>query len=220
MEEPNQHNEATLANAEHRFLTSEQMKVARKEGRTVSGLGIVFEKESVMMMTEEGRLFYEVIHPEAVARAVENPSIWVDYNHKPAQLLGTQYAGTARFSVTDEGVMYDVDVPDTTYANDMLALVDRGDIRGSSFVFIAARNGDKWTPEKRDGLNIYRRDITQIARIISMGPVFGEAYPDTTVAKRSLLEWEAEEARKATSEPPAPPAPTGLSPEALRLIIG
>jgi phage head maturation protease len=121
----------------------------------------------------------------------------VDYNHKPAQLLGTQYAGTARFSVTDEGVMYDVEVPETTYANDMLALVDRGDIRGSSFVFIAARNGDKWTPEKRNGLDIYRRDITQIARIISMGPVFGEAYPDTTVAKRSLLEWEAEEARKA-----------------------
>jgi len=210
--------------AECRFLMADEAtKVTRKdtEGRTITGKGIVFNKRSALMMTEEGKLFYEIIHPEAVARAINDNSIWVDFQHKPSQLLGTQYAGTARFTLAEDSVIYEADAPNTTYANDMMELVDRGDVRGSSFVFISNDNKDVWTPADRTpgGTIIYQRDIYDILKIVSMGPVFGEAYPDTTVAARSLINWEE---RNKTEEPetPTPPAPQGHDPNVLAIQFG
>lgn len=211
---------------EYRFLVSPETKPEVKtESRTIGGLGIVFNKESRLMFDINlKRFFVEEIKPEAVKRAMENMAdAWVDYNHMPSELLGTAWAGTARFTATPEGVEYDADVPDVDYGQRVMELTKRGDIKGSSFVFILREGGDSWERVERFGTTIWKRTIHDIAKIISMGPVFGEAYADTSVAKRSLEAWKTnhptdeemkEEEILKTAEA------RGYSPELLRLVFG
>src|SRR5262245_12029043 len=40
-------------------------------------------------------------------------------NHDPTLLLGRQSAGTLRVSVDSEGLPFEVDLPNTSYANDL-----------------------------------------------------------------------------------------------------
>jgi phage head maturation protease len=65
-------------------------------------------------------------------------------------------------------------------------LVQRGDIKGSSFMFKIADGGQRWE-EQED--KTYKRYISKFASVRDMGPVDNPAYPDTTAAKRDLDEF-------------------------------
>lgn len=101
-------------------------------------------------------------------------------NHDPQMLLGRQSAGTLRLKADDAGLFFEVDLPDTSYANDLRALVARGDVTGASFGWVPGE--DTWTT--RNGRQL--RTHTQIKELVDVSPVTFPAYTATDVELRSM----------------------------------
>jgi HK97 family phage prohead protease len=68
-------------------------------------------------------------------------------NHNKDRVLGRQKAGTLRVEESDEGVYFEVEPPDTSYARDLVESVRRGDVSGCSFRF-APPFKDSFTRER------------------------------------------------------------------------
>lgn len=114
-------------------------------------------------------------------------------NHDPNVVLGRTTSGTLRLTTDDTGLLYEVDLPDTTAARDLAVSVSRGDISQSSWGFMLRvdenNTGDNWT--RRDGKD--HRTITGVSRVFDVSAVTFPANPGTEVAKRSFdLAHEAE----------------------------
>jgi uncharacterized protein len=155
---------------------------AVRRGRTIEGRGIVFNKES-----KDLGGFNEIIAPESVADILDKSDILALLNHNEERGVlarSTNGEGTLELTVDANGVNYKFDAPDTSLGDEVLSGVRRGDIRTSSFSFSVSK-GQKW--EKRsDGT--YLRTITKFDKIFDVSPVYREAYADTTVAVRNLVE--------------------------------
>jgi uncharacterized protein len=106
------------------------------------------------------------------------------WQHGPDMLLGRVSAGTLRLSADDVGVRYEVDLPDTTYARDLAALLARGDVRHSSFAFRALPGGDEWGFTDQG----YPLRTLRAVQLVDVAPVVTPAYTDTTSGLRSLAE--------------------------------
>lgn len=106
------------------------------------------------------------------------------FNHNSDMPLA-RYPETLSLSVDDIGLRYEFPVPDTTYGKDLLALVEGGIVRGSSFAFVIAKDGEQWSVDD-SGRHI--RTITRVADLFDVGPVTYPAYGDggLEVAKRSF----------------------------------
>lgn len=124
--------------------------------------------------------FTEVIDPAAFTKTVREADVVALWNHDDNALLGRVTSGTLRLSIDEHGLRYDVDLPDTSAGRDLLALLKRKDVRGSSFGFRTIR--DKWDQDE-DGL--ITRTLLEVA-LIDVSPVARPAYPDTDAALRSL----------------------------------
>lgn len=170
---------------------------ALRRGRTIEGYAIVFNKES-----RDLGGFKEIILPEAVDGILEQSDVLALLNHNESRGVlarSTNGDGTLELTKTNFGVRYRFDSPETSLGEEVLAGVRRGDIRTSSFSFsLPPENaGEKW--EKRsDGT--YLRTITKFNKIYDVSPVYREAYADTTVAVRSLVELKTSEAERIAAE--------------------
>src|SRR6202171_3083218 len=65
---------------------------------------------------------------DAVLRS--NPDVVALYNHDPNKVLGRTGAGTLRLSTDANGLAFDCDLPNTSYANDLAENLQRGNIKG------------------------------------------------------------------------------------------
>jgi HK97 family phage prohead protease len=77
--------------------------------------------------------------------------------------------------VDARGLGYEYDSPETTYANDLLELMRRGDVTQSSFGFTVKK--DTWIQRG----NVMFRFIEKVGRLYDVSPVTYPAYPATTV---------------------------------------
>jgi uncharacterized protein len=100
------------------------------------------------------------------------------FNHDPHFVLGRRSNGTLSLSADQIGLKYDIELPDTTYARDLLVLVARGDVKGSSFM------GSMEFDREVEGDQVVRwvRSIDPI----ELGPVTAPAYEATTAHMRSI----------------------------------
>lgn len=173
---------------------------AARRGRTIEGYAIVFNRES-----KDLGGFKEVILPEAVDGVLERADILALLNHDESRGVLARWTngeGTLELSKDARGVKYRFDAPDTTLGDEVLSGVRRGDIRTSSFAFSIPRSDDseefqKWE-ERSDGT--YLRTIKKFSDIYDVSPVYREAYADTTVAVRSLVEVRTKEAENKAAE--------------------
>lgn len=126
---------------------------------------------------------YEMMAETAFDAALKDPQTDVRalMNHDPSMVLGRQSAGTLRLSTDKEGLRFEVDLPDTSYANDLRALMARGDISGASFGFIPGEDKMALAP---DGKQV--RTHVSVARLLDVSPVTWPAYEGATVALRHL----------------------------------
>lgn len=102
------------------------------------------------------------------------------YNHDSAQVIGRRDAKTLRLEEDATGLRIEIDLPDTTAARDLIANINAGNIDGMSFGFRAREQ--EW---------IEREDEPELRRLIDVelievSAVTFPAYPDTSIAKRSL----------------------------------
>ena len=146
--------------------------------RRLVGYAAVFDSAS-----EDLGGFTEIVRQGAFKRSLESsktdPLALVA--HIPHLVLGRRSAGTLRLAEDSKGLSFEIDMPDTTTARDLMVSVERGDIRGASFAFNVAPDGDKWDVQ---GEQVIRelRDVTLHEITITPTP----AYPDTEVARRAL----------------------------------
>ena len=167
---------------ELRYCTEPEarVKVTNEGTRTIRGYGVVFNKKS-HPLTMNGKRFIEVVSPEAVRNVDFSRNISL-FNHNIDIPLATVESGTMRVGTDNVGVWYEADLPKSPNGDNVWEDVKRGVVRGSSFQFDTAEDGDTW--EVRNGMLF--RTVTQFAGIYEQGPVVNPAYPDTTAAQRSF----------------------------------
>lgn len=110
------------------------------------------------------------------------PDVIARYNHDDNMLLGTTAAGTLGVQIDNTGLLYDVDPPQSR--TDILELVERGDVRRSSFAFRVMADGDDWDLSDQ---GFPRRTLTSV-QLVDVAPVNMPAYADTSAGLRSLAE--------------------------------
>ena len=143
--------------------------------------------------------FTERIDPGAFAvvserRGRKNPLMTrALFNHDSNMPLA-RYPDTLKLSVDEVGLRYEFPVPSTTYGADLLALIEGGIVRGSSFAFTIARDGEQWSVDE-NGRHI--RTITRVGDLFDVGPVTYPAYGDggLDVAMRSY-DMQSRQAKK------------------------
>lgn len=125
--------------------------------------------------------FTEIVLPGAFKRTLmsdRDPLALVQ--HMPQLVLGRRSAGTLRLQEDARGLAFEIDVPDTTAARDLLVSVERGDVRGASFAFSVPKDGDRWQVRGdqvvRELIDVDLHEVTVTAQ---------PAYLDTSVARRS-----------------------------------
>lgn len=178
---------------ERRIAESGPFKVERRSGDnaglTIRGYAAVFNSYSNNLGG-----FREIIQPGAFADVLEN-DVRALFNHDPNHVLGRTLSGTLRVFQDDTGLGYEVDLPDTQTARDLVVSIERGDVSQSSFAFTVAPGGATW---QEDDVVGYTRSITKVSRLYDVSPVTYPAYPDASVAARSLKAYQSE--ARATSQ--------------------
>lgn len=185
---------------EKRVFPAEEIRVIQEgdEPTKIVGYAAVFNKMSEPMMG-----FREKIAPGAFKKAIKQSDARALFNHDPNIILGRQSAGTLKLKEDDRGLYMEVIPPDTQYVRDLvLSPIKRGDIKEQSFGFIIKTEEWKEESAKKE----VTRTIVEVDRLFDVSPVTFPAYPDTTVALRSLEQWRNEQ--KAST-----PEPTGATPE-------
>lgn len=174
---------------ERRFtnLASTRPKIeTRGEGdaahKTIVGHAAVFYREGDAQT--EFRLFEDLVErvmPGAFDAALaRRDDVRGTYNHE--HLLGRTTKGTARVSVDDIGLRYEIDLPDTGAGRDVEVLLRRGDLDGSSFGFLI--HNDQGREEFRQEGEQYIRELHSV-RLVDVGPVIFPAYEGASSGIRS-----------------------------------
>ena len=104
------------------------------------------------------------------------------FNHDQNIVLGRVKNKTLQIMRDGNSLVYIIEPPDTSAAEDVMKLIKRGDIYQSSFAFSLKENGDKW--EMNEGR--MKRIITSIDKVYDVSPVTYPANPNTSVATRSM----------------------------------
>ena len=151
---------------------------ADENGRTViRGYAAVFESPS-----QDLGGFVEIVERGAFDDVMRsNPDVFGKYNHE--RVIGRTSSGTMRLFVDDRGLRYEIDPPRS--AADLVELISRGDIRGSSFAFRSRPADEAW---QRDANGRMIRRIKKFSFLGDAGPVDTPAYlaTETYVSKRAL----------------------------------
>lgn len=110
----------------------------------------------------------------------DDPDVFCCCHHDMNQLLGRTGNKTLTVRDTNEGLAISLPFPGTTYAQDMLKLIQRGDVKGMSVGFLSVV--EEW--DESDP-NTVRRTIKEaIFREVSFTPY--PAYIDTSVSLRDM----------------------------------
>lgn len=120
--------------------------------------------------------FREIIRPGTFANTIINDDIRCLFNHDVNLILGRNKAGTLHLIEDDKGLKYTVDLPATSYAQDLKQSVLRGDISQNSFWFETI--SDRWGTEEIDGQKWEVRELLEV-QLFDVSPVTYPAYPGT-----------------------------------------
>ncbi|MER8042716.1 HK97 family phage prohead protease [Streptomyces sp. NPDC094032] len=169
-----------MGDAERRFTRGLVEVRAADEagtGRRIGGYAAKFNR-----LSQNLGGFVERIDPSFFAKSEGDgwPDVMARYNHDDNRLLGTTEAKTLRLAVDGTGLDYNVDVPASR--EDVLELVQRGDVRRSSFAFRTF--ADDWG-QSEDGFPL--RTLLSGA-LVDVAPVNTPAYMDTSTGLRSLAD--------------------------------
>lgn len=100
--------------------------------RIVTGYAAVFNSRTLLWEGLE-----EMIASGAFSRALSSGAdIRCLFDHDWSKVLGRTKSGTLRLEEDDRGLKFEVELPNTTVANDLIESMNRGDINQCSFGFI------------------------------------------------------------------------------------
>lgn len=144
---------------------------AQLKGNQLGGYAAVFDQ------TVDLGFGRERIAQGAFDTALETSDVRALWNHDARLVLGRQSSGTLQLSVDSTGLAYEIDLPDTSYARDVRALVERGDVNGASFQFIPEKI--EWADDNTTRVHL------SVGQLIDVSPVTFPAYEGASVEARS-----------------------------------
>ena len=174
-------------NLEIRNITTE-IRSVEEDSRKISGLAIPAESRSELLYGE----FYETISKDALTEDLINShdiKLYVNHDSSQGTFARSKFGkGSLRLFVTDRGIEFETELPNTAYGDMLLEGIRRGDFDALSFAF--APEDEEW---KDNGDGTYDRTIRSIAfldeiSILSCAP----AYEATEVKLRSLENFKEE----------------------------
>jgi HK97 family phage prohead protease len=170
---------ARVTERETRNLALAEMKVETREGQPpqITGYAAVFDQPSEVMM-----FFREIIRPGAFTKTIQGGDVRALWNHDTAAPLGRTKNGTLELKEDAQGLHIAITPPDTTWARDAMESIRRGDVDQMSFGFVCLR--DNWI---KDDNGFPLREVLEV-ELWEVSPVTFPAYPDTSVAVRSMKE--------------------------------
>ena len=174
-------------NLEIRNITTE-IRSNEENSRNISGLAIPAESRSELLYGE----FYETISKDALTEDLINEhdvKLYMNHDSSQGTFARSKFGkGSLRLFVTDRGIEFETELPNTASGDELLEGIRRGDYDALSFAF--APDKEEWE-ENEDGT--YNRTIRSIAfldeiSILSCAP----AYEATEVKLRSLENFKEE----------------------------
>jgi HK97 family phage prohead protease len=136
--------------------------------------------------------FREQFKPGSLARTIKAQDVRA-HNEHDGPYLARVGSGSLRLIDSRTELAYEIDLPDTTAGRDAAALLERGDIKGSSIGFRAIPTQVKWTVGD-DGMAL--RTVGEAA-LFRVDLTTSPAYDDSTaeIALRSLADERGMELR-------------------------
>lgn len=174
-------------NLEIRNITTE-IRSTEENSRKISGLAIPAESRSELLYGE----FYETISKDALTEDLINShdvKLYLNHDSSQGTFARSKFGkGSLRLFVTDRGIEFETELPNTAFGDMLLEGIRRGDFDALSFAF--APEDEEW---KDNGDGTYDRTIRSIAfldeiSILSCAP----AYEATEVKLRSLENFKEE----------------------------
>lgn len=168
---------------------------SENEGRRISGKAISFDTQS----NDIG--FIEILHRGCISQElIDSSNIVFLYNHDYNQVIAraNKGKGTLNIDLRDDGVYFDLEVPNTTMGNDLLENIRLGNITQCSFGFRYANEEGAYKDEKIDG--VWYRDVYKIGELFDLSAVTYPAYDDTYVNARMQERSKMEDKLKETEE--------------------
>jgi len=110
--------------------------------------------------------FQEVIRRGAFDQTLKSGDARFLWSHSESDPLGRVSAGGLRLSTDSTGLRFELDLPNTVMARDLLDLVERRIITAMSFGFSVPRDGDTWRRAASNGLplrELVRIDLKEIS---------------------------------------------------------
>lgn len=159
------------------FPVTELRAITDEKGlRRIVGYAAVFNS-----LSEDLGGFREKIDPGAFKKTIGTDDVRALWNHNDDYVLGRNKSGTLSLLEDAHGLKIDILPPDVQWARDLMVSIERGDVDKMSFGFRTI--SDRWEMKDSDEI----RTLEEV-KLYDVSPVTFPAYPDTTVALRSLEE--------------------------------
>lgn len=162
------------------MLERRAIRQAEAEGRTLSGYAAVFNSPSEPLQSHRGE-FIETIAPGAFKRSLGETKVWAYYNHDTDWPLA-RTPESLTLSEDRVGLRMSMQLPDTTYGNDVVALMQAGILDGSMSFGFRSRE-DRW--ESRGG--VLHRTLLDVD-LLEISIVQQPAYPAPRASLRGLVD--------------------------------
>ena len=173
---------------ERRFYASSLRAEQQGSRIFLSGYAAVFD-----VISHDLGGWRERISPGAFDAVLERPDLDAvcNFNHSADKILGRTTSRTLTLKSDQKGLAYRAELPNTSYAADVAALLGRGDLSSSSWAFRLNPGDDEWSEVEdpdRKGIMVPLRTITNVSELHDVSVVSTPAYPQTAaeLASRSI----------------------------------
>lgn len=160
------------------------------EGNAITGYALKFSRWS-----QDLGGFKEIISPGALDGA-DMSDVRALIDHTPTNIIGRNTAGSLKIEIDDIGLKFRCQLPNTTYARDLMENIRNGNINQCSFAFTVEDEEIDYDEEA----DMFSRTIKKFREILDVSVVTYPAYRDTDVAPalRSInkIKDEAKEQRE------------------------
>ena len=167
---------------EIRMLPIQELRVDDSLDGKIVGHASVFDSWSETL----GGIFpfKEIVRKGTFTETIRVDDIRASFNHDPNYVLGRNIAGTLELEEDEIGLRVVITPPDTSWANDLIKNIRRGDISQMSIGFIVI--DDSWGTQ--DGIDI--REIKKV-QLFDVSIVTYPAYTQTDVGVRAMESYQA-----------------------------
>lgn len=166
-------------------LRSQTIEDKEIKNRTLSGYAAVFDQWSNPLFG----YFREKIDKRAFDGA-DFSECFANFNHDDNQILGSVSGNTLQLTTDERGLKFSLVLPETSTGEDIMKLVERGDISKCSFRFTIKE--EKWGISGDKNLT-EDRTLLKIDKVYDVAVVTRPAYPQTVVdvaARKEQIETE------------------------------